>query len=777
MELRISLLICSMFLTTCVICNESENKSDIVTTTISAYDEQRNIDYKIYRERTDGMIKRFENGLKKFIRDTIKSFMPKLYEYNNEATMSTKCTSSLIKYVSGLSSVKVWAIKMFDSMSKPPSGIFEGTVSDFGAFDQCLEIELPKRNGDIEFRGKYCAIEAAPIMPKPFRNFSLAKLVHAGPLDTIGKEVEIGGMAFYYLKFRLGICVPSTCSLQDMQAVAKRISDISRTEVRIPQCYVKESSQWKTIHIVTLCMLSALLLACFVGSVIEYKYPKSPNENQGGIKGVLKCFSLISNYNRLMSSSKGSDELKALHGIKGISILWVVLGHTYVWTNFTLLRRPDIIPNWFNSIDFGLILNTWLAVETFFFMSGLLTSYTVLKIMIKTKGRISVPIYILRRYIRLTPPLLLTVGLLFFLPLISSGPFWYEMVDPELKACTNYWWTSILYISNWMEKKNICVHPTWYLSADFQLHVVSIAVLYLLHKWPKLGLSFIAAIIISCNVIVGILTYLRDIPPIILITSGNNVKIEETVEIVHIRTFTHAGPYYIGIVVGYMMIHYNNFKIPKVFNASGWVVSTAFALLSIYGAHRWNIGEPHGMLLTAVFAAAHRSTYTLSIAWVTFVCVTGNGGLVNRLLSSAKLAPLSRLTFMMYLLHSLVIWTRNGSLRERMFFSHYNVLYEYTANLVVTFLLAIPFYLLLEAPLSNLERLLFSSLQKKDKRTDQDAEITIAHKENGHLRENVVHYAQEFLPRKRENAFASPVQLTAIKNLDIIPNGVSLSKS
>ncbi|GFT25670.1 nose resistant to fluoxetine protein 6 [Nephila pilipes] len=89
------------------------------------------------------------------------------------------------------------------------------------------------------------------------------------------------------------------------------------------------------------------------------------------------------------------------------------------------------------------------------FSSGLLTSYTVLKIMDKTKGKINVPIYIFRRYIRLTPPLLLTIGLLFFLPLISSGPFWYERVDPEIKACTEYWWMSVLYISNWADMKNI----------------------------------------------------------------------------------------------------------------------------------------------------------------------------------------------------------------------------------------------------------------------------------------------------------------------------------
>ena len=56
---------------------------------------------------------------------------------------------------------------------------------------------------------------------------------------------------------------------------------------------------------------------------------------------------------------------------------------------------------------------------------------------------------------RLTPGLLLVMGLLYFLPLLSSGPFWYERVDPEIRSCNKYWWRNILYISNWFGIKNI----------------------------------------------------------------------------------------------------------------------------------------------------------------------------------------------------------------------------------------------------------------------------------------------------------------------------------
>lgn len=54
---------------------------------------------------------------------------------------------------------------------------------------------------------------------------------------------------------------------------------------------------------------------------------------------ILVCFSFISNFRRLLSASKGSEELKALHGLKALSMAYVILGHTYVWINFQLLRK------------------------------------------------------------------------------------------------------------------------------------------------------------------------------------------------------------------------------------------------------------------------------------------------------------------------------------------------------------------------------------------------------------------------------------------------------
>ena len=49
---------------------------------------------------------------------------------------------------------------MLDSSGKPPSGILEGTLTDFGAFEQCLTVDTRLEQPDEinHFTGKYCIL-------------------------------------------------------------------------------------------------------------------------------------------------------------------------------------------------------------------------------------------------------------------------------------------------------------------------------------------------------------------------------------------------------------------------------------------------------------------------------------------------------------------------------------------------------------------------------------------------------------------------------------------
>ncbi|XP_035213491.1 nose resistant to fluoxetine protein 6-like [Stegodyphus dumicola] len=182
-------------------------------------------------------------------------------------------------------------------------------------------------------------------------------------------------------------------------------------------------------------------------------------------------------------------------------------------------------------------------------------------------------------------------------------------------------------------------------------------------------------------------------------------------EEIHIKTFTYFGPFCVGIGTGYLLLKLPKVKLGLISKLIGWCCSCVFGISALYGTHRWNTGQFPSTEVTATYAALHRTTFVVALAWVAFVCVTGNADLFSSILKFRPFVLVSRLTFMAYLAQGPVIWTRYGSLKERIFYSHFNMLYEYMGNVILSLAIAFAGHLLVEAPFANLERLLFSNMR------------------------------------------------------------------
>lgn len=96
------------------------------------------------------------------------------------------------------------------------------------------------------------------------------------------------------------------------------------------------------------------------------------------------------------------------------------------------------------------LLSGTLAVDSFFAVGGLVTVYTYLKS--QDKGiPFNIPLYYLHRYLRLTP--VLAVLVLIYANLLNylgNGPLWYNIESNYMKDCRDYWWSTILYIQNFV---------------------------------------------------------------------------------------------------------------------------------------------------------------------------------------------------------------------------------------------------------------------------------------------------------------------------------------
>jgi peptidoglycan/LPS O-acetylase OafA/YrhL len=155
--------------------------------------------------------------------------------------------------------------------------------------------------------------------------------------------------------------------------------------------------------------------------------------------------------------------------VRVLSIVWLIYGHVI---EVALFNRP--LQNYDGPIrssqtpSVALMYGGYYAVDTFFWMTGILTGYLMLKELAGKQGRMQWGLVYLHRYIRILPANLFAV---FFNWLLTekmlNGPlcFFYDLLYAD---CNEYWWTTPLFLMNFVPdfKGNTCFGIGWYLAND-----------------------------------------------------------------------------------------------------------------------------------------------------------------------------------------------------------------------------------------------------------------------------------------------------------------------
>ena len=117
----------------------------------------------------------------------------------------------------------LFIVSVLDSSARFPfSGLLEGTISDFGEYRQCLRIKV--NQGQIQ--GQYCMTSwrlRLPERPKNLSFFTSVVSVEGTPLKNTFWETMAKNTKLFYIArgIRLGLCVPSTCSPNDLSTLAQ----------------------------------------------------------------------------------------------------------------------------------------------------------------------------------------------------------------------------------------------------------------------------------------------------------------------------------------------------------------------------------------------------------------------------------------------------------------------------------------------------------------------------------------------------------------------------
>lgn len=127
-----------------------------------------------------------------------------------------------------------------------------------------------------------------------------------------------------------------------------------------------------------------------------------------------------------------------------------------------------------------------------------------------------------------------------------SGPLRPIMLNVQ-DVCEKYWWTTLLYVQNYVNPMDQCIGPTWYLSVDMQLFILSPLIIYPLWRWRYKFIWTIPVLILLSMACTFATMWINHFQASFLRNSrGRQMK-------TYFPTHTRFGSWAIGVLLGYLL--------------------------------------------------------------------------------------------------------------------------------------------------------------------------------------------------------------------------------
>eukprot|EP00467_Chlorarachnion_reptans_P007371 CAMPEP_0114500216 /NCGR_PEP_ID=MMETSP0109-20121206/7841_1 /TAXON_ID=29199 /ORGANISM="Chlorarachnion reptans, Strain CCCM449" /LENGTH=852 /DNA_ID=CAMNT_0001677853 /DNA_START=92 /DNA_END=2650 /DNA_ORIENTATION=- len=451
---------------------------------------------------------------------------------------------------------------------------------------------------------------------------------------------------------------------------------------------------------------------------------------------VLVSLSLTSSWNSFFTLRKTTGT-EAMDGCRVFSMMWVIFGHTLLWpitnrgtvgyTNINDLvafdgNKDALLATWWGQV----IPSAEFSVDTFFMMSGFLAAFVSLK---KLRGKTpsdvlaSAPVLYLHRWLRITPIYMLVIWTYtFIIPLTMKGPN--LNMNQDISACKNNWWYNFLYVQTVFPdqpERGSCYGVSWYL-ADDMMFFWSTPILLAVYQYDVI-LGVLLPFLLCCGSVAAgwIIAWKKQLR---IATFDKSPYFA----FYYNPPWTRAPPYLLGIMFG--MFYYrwkkDRLKIPKAYQlyAQGSLgVLAGFLMAStVYGMQKANQNVPSdvGEYENNAYIALSKPAWSIGVGIMLFLCFEGYGGPVQWLLSQKFFGYASKLTFLMYLLHPMILALMFFNRVTAVRFSIVNFSFSFVAALFSTAGLAFVCHLAIEAPLASLQGILMGYLLPQRKKSNPE---------------------------------------------------------
>ncbi|XP_074599370.1 nose resistant to fluoxetine protein 6-like [Brevipalpus obovatus] len=702
----------------------------------------------------------------------LQIILPTLKDAMIKAKASVVCTKSLEIMMQDVAKLKRWAIQALDSSGKLGlTGLMEGSVSYLGRYDECLQVDNKMDSNQsvdqpsIRIRGQYCSLIIRPILP-PRPKFKTIcnhlQIPEANfPDASMFKWLLRKAHYFYYVPMRVGLCSPSTCSPEEIFRISQELlkSIHLETELVGQTCDMDKDITPDLTQITIIGIFCAYIIFVLIATLVHLNFfdfigkfsGNSMNRSEQDLTKVsgssiaysedslrsssvqeelplwaqtVNCFSIVKNAKSLLSMTrdgkKSSEEnLSHIHGIRVLTMAWIILGHTFGLVNHSNYTQSFNSENLYTNIIFQALLNATVCVDTFFVLSGLLSFYVTWK-KINSGWKLDPIKYISLRFIRLTPAYSAMIALAIIFPLFAQGPLWKETTLPVSENCYSSWWTNILYINNLIKTDKICLMHSWYLSNDFQFHILGLICLGLFMRSAALGFISILFIAIFSTALSATQVALNNYPPTIVSTSPATPERWQFILDFYYKPWPHLPSYCVGMIFGYLLSHNSKVKLNLMGKTLLVIFSSITTPIAVYGVDPWNKGQDVNLIASSLYASTFRTLWSMNCGLFIFFLAQKKKSMIFKALSWDGLIPISRLTFMAYLVHPFVIWYYYGTTREPITGSPYPMFHNFLAFYLLTYVISFIVGVLFECPCISLVKMLLEPKSPHPLKTDLD---------------------------------------------------------
>ncbi|XP_023013654.2 nose resistant to fluoxetine protein 6 isoform X1 [Leptinotarsa decemlineata] len=623
---------------------------------------------------------------------------------DKKASLTEECRSTLELYSynwKNSSEDDSWALKMWDSSTKIPVGLLSYDSKEMGNFMECVETKS-KSN---EIFGKYClgSITATNISCCNATNNnspSFEVQVHLEKLLTLAAP----GFELYTFP-TWAICIPRNCTDSDVQVIMSNLQEVGVTlESLTCQTIDDVYPQLTTGAVIGITILSVIVAAIGLSTCYDVY---CHFHKKDFVQQMFRALSIYTNSGKIFQMKKeNSGQIGCLTGIRVISTIWIVIGHTrHFYVSGPIVNSKDAVTD--NFILMKAVAEHVHAVDTFLMIGGVLVTYVFFK-QKRYEKSFKIVGYYIHRYVRLTSPL---AGLVLFSATLvrytGSGPLWNTIIERFGNNCSKYWWSTLLYIQNYYNVDNMCLPHTWYLNVDMQLFLISPIILYLLKTRPKTAITILGfASLASISAGLWSVHQLVD-------KSNLGVSSEVFFNNYYLKTHSRAEPWLIGTIFGYLFAGdlLKPRKIPKTLLIPIWAACFTVMTMCVFGDYFFS-NDLKNSLWNVLFVVLRKSVWCICLAWIIWACTANRKGILNIILSNSVFQFLDQFSYSIYLLHHVIVNIIVFSQKIPYFYTAMNVVYSFCGIYMFSLGLSVIWVLIFEIPIIVLQKNGYSNANK-----------------------------------------------------------------